>query len=235
MEKILQNFEDKIDNTKLFEFLKPFKNEMDLLCRKYYKNGTIDANQIHSDLKSLSVMNEERSWGELDFDEDDNNNIILRYLYKFFIKWPTDFIKGLWDFFKVTVIEPWEDGIGGKFISVMSMSLWILVGILIYVVSVWSFLFFDMKMNGLHSGKVTETQFEVAHQEQRSNVIMVGKTTIVQYYTVDIPDRWHIQVEGENGRVEDWVTYDKSASDKAQPGEEVTKNQDWSWEMTEKR
>lgn len=42
LEKLLQNFDEKIDTEKLFRFLLPFKKEMDLLCRKYYKNGTIN-------------------------------------------------------------------------------------------------------------------------------------------------------------------------------------------------
>ena len=60
LKTLLEKFEKGVDSKKLFQFLLPFKKEMDLLCRKYYKEGKINADRIHSDLKSLSLMKEER-------------------------------------------------------------------------------------------------------------------------------------------------------------------------------
>lgn len=238
LEKLLQKFDEKIDTEKLFQFLLPFKKEMDLLCRKYYKNGTIDADQIHSDLKSLSLMKEEYEWYKREFDEDENNNTILRYLYKFFVKWPRNFVTGLWDIFHMTVIETWQDDmmpILGKVMSMLMFIVWILVGIIVYMISVWAFLFFDMKMNGLTHGEVKKNQFEAAHIEHYSTTVYVGKVPVTTWHTRNVPDRWHIQVTGEKGRIEDWVTYNPNASEIAQPGTEVKKDDNWSWEDTEKR
>ncbi len=238
LENLLQKFDEKIDSEKLFQFLLPFKKEMDLLCRKYYKDGTIDADQIHSDLKSFSLMKEEKGYFDREYDEDDANNVILRYLYKFFVKWPRNFVTGLWDLFKTTVIETWQDDmmpIMSKFMSMLMLIVWILVGIVVYLISVWAFLFFDMKMNGLTQGKVEENRFEAAHIEHYSTTIYVGKVPVTTWHTRNVPDRWHIQVIGKDGRIEDWVTYNPQASEEAQPGTNVTKNDDWSWEDTEKR
>jgi len=237
-EKLLQKFDEKIDTEKLFQFLLPYKKEMDLLCRKYYKEGTIDADQFHSDLKSFSLMKEEREWWEKEYDDDETNNTILRYLYKFFVKWPRNFVTGLWNIFKMTVIETWQDDmmpVMGKLMSALVLLVWVLVGILVYLISVWTFLFFDMKMNGLTQGKVNKNQFEAAHVEHYTTTIYIGKVPVTQYHTRNVPDRWHIQVLGEKGRIEDWVTYNPQASEEAQPGTNVTKNDDWSWEDTEKR
>lgn len=237
-EKLLQKFDEKIDTEKLFQFLLPYKKEMDLLCRKYYKEKTIDADQIHSDLKSFSLMKEEREWWEKEYDDDETNNTILRYLYKFFVKWPRNFVTGLWNIFKMTVIETWQDDmmpVMSKLMSVLALAMWILTGILVYLISVWTFLFFDMKMNGLTQGKVNKNQFEAAHVEHYTTTIYIGKDPVTQYHTRNVPDRWHIQVLGEKGRIEDWVTYNPQASEEAQPGTNVTKNDDWSWEDTEKR
>jgi hypothetical protein len=234
LENLLQKFDEKIDSEKLFKFLLPFKKEMDLLCRKYYKNGTIDADQIHSDLKSFSLMKEERGYEE-EFDEDEANNVILRYLYKFFFKWPKNFVTGLWEFFHTTVIETWQDDMMGKFMSMLMLIVWILAGILVYIISVWSFLFFDVKMNGLTSGRVEENRFEAAHTERYSTTVWVGKVPVTTWHTRHVPDRWHIQVIGKDGRVEDWVTYNTNASNIAKPGNEVQKDDNWSWENTVKR
>jgi hypothetical protein len=117
----------------------------------------------------------------------------------------------------------------------MMAACWIFVAVIIFVISVWTFLFFDMKMNGLTHGQVTGKSFQAAHEEQRSNTIMVGKTPITTYYTVHIDDRWFIQLKGDNGRVEDWVTYNPNAADAAKDGVDVTKDDNWSWNNTEKR
>jgi len=230
---ILDRFEEKVDSKKLFHFLLPFKKEMDSLCRKYYKEGAIDADKIYSDIKSFNLTTE--SYWDKTYDEDEDNNVVLRYLYKFFVKWPKSFVTGLWDIFHMTVIEPWqEDGLG-KVLSSLMMVMWILVGIIVYIISIWSFLFFDMKFNGLTHGKVTGNNFEAAHTETYTSTIMVGKVPIIQYHTRHVDDRWHIQIKGEGGRVEDWVTYSPNASDNASPGAEIKKDDNWSWENTEKR
>ena len=237
-EKLLQKFDEKIDTEKLFQFLLPYKKELDLLCRKYYKEGSIDADQIHYDLKSLSLMKEEREWWQKEYDEDENNNTILRYLYKFFVRWPRNFVTGLWNLFHGTVIETWQDDmmpIMSKVMSMLMLIMWIIVGVIVYIISVWSFLFFDMKMNGLTHGEVKQNKFEAAHTERYTTTIIVGKVPITQYHTRNVPDRWHIQVVGESGRIEKWVTYDSKASEVAQPGTEVKKDDRWSWEDTEKR
>jgi len=238
LENLLQKFDEKIDSEKLFQFLLPFKKEMDLLCRKYYKDGAIDADQIHSDIKSFSLMKEERGYFDREYDEDEANNVILRYLYKFFVKWPKNFVTGLWKFFHMTVIETWQDSYDGflsKVMSVIALICWILVGVIVYLISVWAFLFFDMKMNGLTSGKVEENRFEAAHTEQYSTTVIVGKVPVTTWHTRNVPDRWYIQVVGESGRIEDWVTYDPQSSEAAQPGANVIKDDNWSWEDTEKR
>lgn len=239
LKDILSKFEEKVDSEKLFKFLLPFKKEMDLLCRKYYNNGKIDADKIQADLKSFNLMTEEMRWRngryEEDFDEDETNNVILRYLYKFFIKWPKSFVYGVWEFFEMTVIDTWKDEWLGKAISITSIFMWIIIGVLVYLLSTWAFLFFDMKMNGLSTGKVLDKTFQEAHLEHYTTTIYVGKVPITQYHTRNVPDRWFVELKGENGRIEKWVTYNPSSADSAENGTSITKNDNWCWEDTEKR
>ena len=233
LEDLLKSMCEKIDSKKISHFLLPFKKEMDSLCKKYYINGKVDADRIYSDLKSFDLTTE--SYWEPTYDEDKKNNVVLRWLYKFFVKWPKGFVTGLWDIFKITVIDPWGDGALGKSLSILMSGCYILVGILVYIISVYSFLFFDMKMNGLTHGKVEGESFEKAHSETRTMTTMAGKTPITTVYTVWVEDRWFIQVKGDNGRVEDWVTYNPQVGNQTGDGSEVTKDNNWSWSNTEKR
>lgn len=236
LKTLLEKFEKGVDSKKLFQFLLPFKKEMDLLCRKYYKEGKIDADRIHSDLKSLSLMKEERGYYREEYDENEANNVILRYLYKFFVKWPKNFVTGVWEFFEMTVIDTWhDDDILGKVLSFFSIIMWVFVGVLIYMISTWTFLFFDVKYNGLTSGKVERKSFERAHSETYYTTISTENSTITIPQTRWVNDRWHILVKGEKGREEYWVTYNPAASESVVEGSEVKKDDNWSWEDTKQR
>jgi len=231
LEKLLLRFEEKIDNKRLSQFLLSYKREVDIICRKYYENGVINGNKILSDLKSLSLMKE-----EMEYDDDQKNNIILRYLYKFFVKWPRNLVSGLWRIFHITVIEQFQNGGTLEVLmgSIMAI-LYSLVAIIVCIISVHTFLFFDMKLNGLTEGKVVKNKFESSHTEHYTQSVIVGKSVIQIPQTRFVPDRWHVDIAGKDGRIESWVTYYQGAANLAKPGVEIKKDDNWSWEGTEKR
>ena len=244
--KIVKNFSKDIDTEDLLKFLMPYKNKLDALVKKYLKGTSIDGDQIMADLKSFNFGITEKlgdygheRWrfdGDLPFDEDDNNNVVLRYLYKFFIGWPKAFAAGLWDIFKATVVETFQDGGMGIFISIMAFLMWIIAAVIIFIVSLWIYQVSDHALFGLKTGNVTsEVRFEPRHTIQVPHTYYIGKTMYTYYTTEWVDDRWHTDVKGGNGRTETWVTYNRWVGEHTKTGSEVTNDDNWSWEWTDKR
>jgi hypothetical protein len=235
LEGVLDKFSKSIDSKKLSEFITPHKEFLRPYFDKYVKNGIINADLIHSDFSKLNFKANE-SWGrDDDYAYDTDNNPVLRYLYKFFVRWPKSFVKGIWEFFHMTVIETFKDGGMGVVMSMFMSMMWVLAAILVYLLGMLMYQVTDYAFNGLEKGKVkTEIKFEPAHYEDHVHTIIVGKVTTT-YITHDWePNKWHTQVQDENGkRVENWVTYNKEVGEHTKVGQEVVNDDNWSWEGTE--
>lgn len=233
MKKILENFDDKIDKSKLTKIVMRFKNDLYRLFTKYSENSKINADRIFKDVKSFNLTTE--SYWDPEYDEDQSNNVILRMLYKFFIKWPKNVVKFIWEMFYDTVIETWKWGSAlDRIMSGLMLACWIIVGIVVYFLIYLSVMFIDMKFNGIEHGKVTDKVFQAEHNELVPVTIMVGKVPVTTYHTVHYNDRWFVQVTNGD-RVEDWVTYNRDLADTTSIGKEIDKIEDWSWSSTEKR
>jgi len=236
LKPILDKFSSKIDMKGLTEFLLPNKELLKNHYMKYVKNGVIDANAIHSDFSKFNFSANESWYRKNDYADDTDNNPILRFLYKLFVRWPKSFVSGIWEFFHDTVIESFKDGGMGIVMGFFALLMWIVVAILVFLLGVLIAQTIEWGMNGLDKGKVkTELRFEPAHYELHTHTINTGKT-FYTYTTNDyVPDKWHTQVEGENGRIEQWVTYNHSVGDTTKVGQEVKNDDNWSWEGTIKR
>jgi hypothetical protein len=235
---ILEKFSKKIDTKELVEFLQPYKMHIKKYYDKYVKDGVINADLIHSDFSRLNfTANEERGfrYGDEDYADEDNNPV-LKFLYKLFVRWPKNFVTGLWHFFNETVIETFKDGGMGIVMGIFALAMWIATAILVFALGVFTYQFIEMEFNGLDHGKVeSEVSFEPAHYEMTPHTMYIGKTTQT-YYTNDYyPDAWHVEVEGEKGRIEKWGTGSERAANHARMGTEISKEDGWSWEWTEKK
>lgn len=231
IENLMGKFFSDIDREKLRKLLSPYKETMIKLSKKYNVNGSIDVNKIHTDIKSLSV-NERHYNDYYDFDDDDENNIVLRYLYKFFIKWPKNIIVGIWGMFKLTVIESFQDGGMGIGMGILGIIMWILAAILAFLVSVLVYQVTDHTLFGLKSGVVKSISFEPAHSYQQAHTLIIGKTTTVYYTTEWKNDAWHAEVKGGD-RLEKWETQNRSVADNTEVGDSITNDDNWTWEITE--
>lgn len=239
-ESLLKKLGDKTDTKKLFKLLLPFKKQMGTFVKKYSSNGKIDADRIFNDLKSFNLTTESLEDDDSMYDilkSAASNNIILKFLYKFFVTWPKNFVTALWSIFHETVIESWSDPYMGKGISIMMSLLWVITAVAVYLLSYLAFMFIDMEMNGLDHGKVISKKFQASHEEIVTTTVMVGKVAVISSYPVHIADRWFIQLkgDGDDARVEDWVTYNPSVADHTKNGDDVKKDDNWSWSGTEKR
>lgn len=231
---LLDKFSKKIDAKKLYNLLLPNKELLLPYYKKYCKGGVINADMIYADFSKFNFKaNEDHYYGDKeDYADNEDNNPLLRFLYKLFARWPKNFILGVWEIFYDTVIGSWRDS---KAISIMMGFMWIMVALLVYLLGYITYQFTEHAISGLEKGKVETEQFQPAHYEQVPHTMIVGKTTVT-YFTNDyIPDKWHIEVVGDNGREEMWYTYNRSVAKHIKRGQEVTNDDDWTWEETEKR
>jgi hypothetical protein len=240
LEKLLEKFSKGINNDKLLKLLSPYKD----VIKKYYdkyvdKDGVIDAALISSDFKKFNFSaNESLDYDDLsdrlDDKEDSIKNPILRILFKVFVKFPTKVVMGIWDIFKVIVIEAFEEG--DYFIGGIGIFITILTAILVTIIGVFTYNATDWYFNGLEKGKViTEFTFTPAHDQAVVHTVSTGKSmyTYTTYHWV--PDTWTTEVEGDNGRIEDWSTENSSVVDTTKIGTVVKRDGNWSWVGTEKR
>ena len=226
-----------IDTKSLFNLLLPNKNLILPYYRKYYKNGIINVDMIYSDFKRLNFRANESfdydsyKWTRSD-NENNENNPILRFLYKLFIKWPKNIVIGIWNAFKETVIDEFKDS---EFLmGSVGMLLWIMVTVITILIGFFTYQFAEHEFNGLKSGRVKTENFEPSHYELHTHTILIGKTTSV-YTTNDyVPDKWRVSVIGENGREETWYTYNKDVANNI-VGKTINNDDNWTWEDTNKK
>lgn len=234
LKSILDKFSTKVDMKRLVEFILPNKEVLKPYYLKYVKNGVIDAGMIYNDFSKFNFSaNESWIW---DYAEDEDNNPILRFLYKLFVRWPKNFIKELWEIFHDTVIDSFKEGGMGIAMSFFGLLTWIGVATIVFLLGVLTVHAIDWGINGLDKGKIkTELRFEPAHYETNIRIMYIGK--IRHTYTTNdyVQDRWHTQIEGESGRVEQWTTYNHEIADTLKVGQEVSKDDNWSWEKTIKK
>lgn len=229
LEKLLNNFAKNVDTTKLSNLLKSHKVQLNILVKKYVTDGVIDANRIHADIKNLSILKEERGYYDEEFDEDDNNNVILRYLYKIFIKWPRNLVVGIWDMFKETVIETFEDSF---WMGILSSILWIISAIIVFLLSLFVYMTVEHFVNFMEKGVVkTQTEFVPQHTEYITQTTHVGNSTIITQVPVNVPDQWKLQVKDAKGsdRTEYWYTSNREAGTNVKIGDTISNGEVWNW------
>ena len=235
LEKLLSKFSENIDSDKLKKLLEPYQNTIKKYYDKYYKNGVIDAQLIYNDFKKFNFSaNEEYSWDDEDYADDDSKNPILRLLYRVFVRFPKNVITGIWSIFKETVIDSFSDG--DIMLGAIASFLWVITAVLVFVLGVFTYQATDWYFNGLESGKIiTELEFKPAHSQPVVHTISNGKTTSTYITYIWVPDTWTTEVEGENGRIEDWSTTNPNLVDKVRIGTLVKNDTDWQWVGTEKK
>jgi hypothetical protein len=233
LEKLLSKFSENIDSDKLKSFLEPYKETLKKYYNKYSKDGVIDAQLIYNDFRKFNFSANERYDWE-DYADDESKSPILRLLYKIFVRFPKNFVTGIWEFFKETVIDSFRDG--DIMLGVISSFLWAMVAILVFIIGVFTYQATDWYFNGLESGKViTELQFTPEHEQPIVHTVSTGKSSYTYVTYIHVPDTWTTEVEGDNGRIEDWSTTNPNLVDKVKIGTPVKNDNDWQWAGTEKR
>lgn len=230
IQDLIKKFSKKIDSKKLSKLVISNKDLLMPYYNKYVKNGQIMADLILSDFKKFNFKANEGYW-DRDYADDKNNHPVLRFLYKFFVRWPKSFVSGIWEIFHDTVIDTWRDS---KFMSILMSILWIIVVIFTLLIGYLTYTLIEHSINGLDSGKVTEMEFVPAHYETHVHTISTGKT-ISTYTTTDwVPDAYNVLVVGENGREEIWKTYNISLAKEVDEGETIQNDDNWTWIGTQK-
>lgn len=234
LSKLLNSFSKNIDMKKLQEYILPHKELIKGYYLKYVKDGVVDSQSMYNDFSKFNFSTNEGFYD--DYADDLDNNSILRFMYKLFVRWPKTFIKGLWEFFHFTVIETFKDGGLGIVMSFFGILAWILTAILTFLIGFLIVEYVDLGMNGLERGKVkTELRFEPHHYELHTHTVFSGKS-MFSYTTNDyVADRWHATVEGDNGRIESWVTYNQDLSKSTKVGQEINNDDNWIWNGTIKK
>jgi hypothetical protein len=220
----MSSFSKKIDGKKLSSLILPNKDLLIPYYKKYVQNGVINADAIYDNFSKFNFSSNES------YSDDESNNPILRFLYKFFVKWPKSFISGIWELFKETVIDEWRFS---KTSSIIAGMLWLIVGIFAFLLGSITYSLIENEINGLKSGKVTEESFKSGHYEVHLHTIIVGKSKRVYTTTDWVPDSWYVEVVGENGRKEVWYTHNDKVGKTTKVGQEVVNDDDWTWTGTE--
>jgi hypothetical protein len=225
LKNILNKLSKSVDTKKVANLVIPNKKLLTPYLNKYVKDGVIMADLIYEDFSKLNFRANE-AWG--DYADDSSNHPVLRFLYKLFYRWPKNFIMGVWEVFYDMVIDTWGES---KIMSIFAGMLWLLVGILVYLLGYLTYSVVEHEISGLDKGIVKEEKFDPGHYEVRVHVISNGKTTST-YTTNDwVPDTWYIEVEGD-GRKEVWYTYNSEVGKSVDVGDEVVNNDDWTWGET---
>jgi hypothetical protein len=226
LKSLLDKFSNKIDSKKLAELVITNKDILIPYYKKYVKDGVVNADMIYSDFSKFNFKANEGYWNDDDYADDENNHPVLRFLYKLFVRWPKNFITGVWSIFKDTVIDSWRDN---KFISIMMSVLWIISSILIYLLGYLTYSLIEHEVSGLDSGIVKAEDFKPAHYESHIHTVSNGNSTMT-YTTSDwVPDAWFVEVEGESGRVETWQTYNREVGSSVNTGDKVINDDNWTW------
>lgn len=216
--KILNGIK-KVNLGRLLPILDKHTDLIGRLANKYVKDGVILADKIEEDVRNLQFGVTENLDGE-------NDNVIINMLYKFFYKWPKTVVEVIWSFFSEMVIDPLRRGsiwgfVGGSLIT-------IIIAVVIFLFSAWTFYNVDWMFNGIERGRVERVEFVPAHDETRSQIIHDGNSTRTWYYTERVPDGWQIYVSDGN-RVEVWLTHSPVLGNRTAVGDSVTNDIGWRW------
>lgn len=233
IKSLLDKF-SKGDTKKLVEALIPYKHLLKPYYKKYYINGVVQPELIEADIRRFNfTAKTNEGWFDTDYADEKSNPLILRVLYKIFVRFPKTLVEIIVEHFRNT-IESFRDGDWGM--GIVGVGITILSAIIIFITGIFAYQCGDYLFNGLDKGVAKGgAQFEPAHYETHTH--HVGGKHPYTYTTRDyVPDRWHVEVQGigeESKRVEKWVTYDKKEGDGVWKGDILTNDENWTWEVTE--
>jgi hypothetical protein len=225
----------KIDTKNLVEALLPYKHLLKPYYDKYYVNGVVQPELIEADIRKFNFTAKTNE-GMFDFDyaDEKSNPLILRILYKVFVRFPKAIIEIIVDHFKFTYESFKEKDYTAGFLGLLVSTV---VVVVMWILGVFAYQCGDYLFNGLDNGVAKSgAQFEPAHYETHVHHVHSGKTSYT-YTTRDyVPDRWHLEVQGlgeDSTRTEKWVTYNKDEGDGVWKGDTLTNDDNWTWEVTE--
>jgi hypothetical protein len=231
LETILNKFSKGVDSKKLSSLVISNKNFFMPYFKKYVKDGVVMSDMIYQDLSKLNFSANE-SWYDEDYADKEDNNPVLRFLYKLFVRWPKNLVMGIWNLFKEMVIDEWRFD---KTMSIFASLLFIVSSILIFFLGYLAYAFVEHEVSGLKTGEVQSEEFVPGHFEMRVHTIIAGKVPMT-YTTNDwVPNAWYVEVVGKNGRKELWYTYNSTIGRSVKKGQEITNDDNWTWGETEKK
>jgi hypothetical protein len=204
------------------------------MARKYSSDGILDGDRIKRDLISFNLTTESR-WHRYDYnrkpeyDEEESNSIILRYLYKVFVKFPKNFISGIFNFFKDIIVDTFREG--EYVISIMMSIITIVLAVLLFILGVFIYEAIEHEMNGIESGVVNSTSFEPAHTEPITHVIIINGHSHTYITNEWVNDRWWVEIR-DGKRVENWYSYNIQ---NASVGDTLLNDENWIWGETKDR
>lgn len=234
VEPMLRKMANK-DTKGLVSALTPYRSLLKPYYDKYFVDGEIRADLIEADIRRMNFTakaNEEYSWDE-DYGDKKTNPLVLRILYKVFVRFPKTIIEIIADWFKEMIGEFRAGNIGSGLLQILIGAL---TALIVYVMSILAYQCGDYLFNGLDKGVAKSgAEFEPAHYETHTH--HVGGKHPYTYTTRDyVPDRWHVEVQGlgeESHRVERWTTYDRQEGDGVWKGDTLTNDENWTWDGTE--
>ena len=137
-----------------------------------------------------------------------------------------NFLTKIWGLFYETVIDSWENS---KTLSIIASILWILIILVIFMFGYVAYSIIDHEINGISHGIVKSKRFEQAHYETQLTTISDGKSVTTLTIPEFVPDRWYIEVVGDNGRKETWRTYNESSAKNIIIDQVITSDDNWNW------
>ena len=108
IKSLLDRF-SKGDSKKLAEALMPYKHLLKPYYKKYYINGVVQPELIEADIKRFNfTAKTNEGWFDTDYADEKSNPLILRVLYKIFVRFPKALVEIIVDHFRNT-IESFRD------------------------------------------------------------------------------------------------------------------------------
>ncbi len=237
MKSALEKLSGK-ENKSLIELLMPYRHLLKPYYEKYYVNGAIQPELIEADIRRFNfTARANEGWESIvdsrDYADNQSNPVLLRILYKVFVRFPKGIVSALAEWFG-DMFRHFREG--ETYSGLVSATITAVAAVLIYILCIGAYQCGDYIFNGLDNGvAMGGAEFEPAHYETHTH--HVGGKHPHTYTTRDyVPDRWHVEVRGldkEENRTEKWATYNREVGDAVWKGDTLTNNEDWTWEVTE--
>jgi hypothetical protein len=225
LEKVIAHLSDKFTPSLVNKIISS-RHAFDGFMKKFNNDGVFDTNKLPFVSIKESKISDFNDWFMgLDYNYSDPENKIVMILKRVCLL-PAYLITALVEM----VIDTFQDGIVGKFISAILV---IMIGLVILIFTIlisFGYEYYDKKQHGIETGVVLgEPSFTPAHKKRRTQSILINKHVSRVSTVVNVPDTWTFEVKDINGsRIEKWETTDRSKLSHIETGDTVN-NTEFTW------